>query len=214
MVTRRTRIRRAAREKARNEQAARNRIYEAEAALIKTGSTAAEVKFLATAIPVGTRCHIEGDDVPRHSKTETIDEERPIEWTLKGYEREGRTWTAHFAGTQMGFTSLDNIMNGSGGPPHWAVAYRLRLGGTRTKQAEAWARVAYRLPEEVRAVQLPRRRLWIWNWIGGGYNSCKARDRAEALEKAGEISATLKVNPSTLRECTQDELDAEDRAWA
>jgi hypothetical protein len=56
-------------------------------------------------------------------------------------------------------------------------------------------------------------KLYLWNWVGGGYNSCRARNRAEALEKAAEITAKLKVDESTLRECTRDELDAEEKRW-
>jgi len=61
-------------------------------------------------------------------------------------------------------------------------------------------------------------KLYLWNWIGGGYNSCRAASREEALEKGNAMTAKgpgihLKVDESTLRECTVDELRAEERRW-
>ena len=56
-------------------------------------------------------------------------------------------------------------------------------------------------------------KLYVWNWVGGGYNSCRAADRADAVAKAREITANLEVDESTLRECTVAELDAEEKRW-
>lgn len=67
----------------------------------------------------------------------------------------------------------------------------------------------------VREKKAPEPKLWIWNWIGLGYNSCRADSREEALVKAAQIAdgTNLKVDESTLRECTVDELRAEERRW-
>lgn len=61
----------------------------------------------------------------------------------------------------------------------------------------------------------PEPGLYLWNWVGGGYNSCRAASREEALEKAREIAGdtVLKVDESTLRECTMNEIRAEERRW-
>ena len=56
-------------------------------------------------------------------------------------------------------------------------------------------------------------KLFLWNWEGGiGYNSCRARTREEAIEKA-KAMCSLKPALSTLRECTRAELDAEEKRW-
>lgn len=56
--------------------------------------------------------------------------------------------------------------------------------------------------------------LYLWNWVGGGYNSCEAESREDALGKAKEIagSTILVVDESTLRESTREEINAEERA--
>lgn len=60
--------------------------------------------------------------------------------------------------------------------------------------------------------------LYVWNWVGGGYNSCRASSPEEALEKGNDLTRDgpgvhLKVNETTLRACTTEELDAEERRW-
>jgi len=55
-------------------------------------------------------------------------------------------------------------------------------------------------------------RLFLWNWIGGGYNSCRAEDREAAIKKAVKM-CSLNPNLNTLRECTQAELNAEEKRW-
>ena len=56
-------------------------------------------------------------------------------------------------------------------------------------------------------------KLFLWNWAGGGYNSCRARDRDEAVEVAQNFCVGLEPALHTLRECTQAELTAEDKRW-
>jgi hypothetical protein len=56
-------------------------------------------------------------------------------------------------------------------------------------------------------------KLFLWNWRGGGYNSCRAKDRDEAIEKAQVMASMLKPRLDTLRECTSAELAAEDKRW-
>lgn len=59
----------------------------------------------------------------------------------------------------------------------------------------------------------PKMKLYLWNWVGGGYNSCRAQDRSEALKKGNTMTSNLTVDESTLRECTVDELNAEEKRW-
>ncbi|MGH7174777.1 MAG: hypothetical protein ACREGR_00250 [Minisyncoccia bacterium] len=57
------------------------------------------------------------------------------------------------------------------------------------------------------------KKLWVWNWVGGGYNSTWAETKEEALAKAKEIgswTANLLVDEATLRESTEDE---ESKLW-
>ena len=63
--------------------------------------------------------------------------------------------------------------------------------------------------------------LYTWNWIGGGYNSCMARNRKEAISKAREMGkpgsarqVTLVPNLDTLRQVTAAEMVEIDRSWA
>lgn len=58
--------------------------------------------------------------------------------------------------------------------------------------------------------------LWIWNWIGGGYNSCLASSREEALKNAATIAGktTLRVDENTLRIGSNRELESINRSYA
>ena len=63
--------------------------------------------------------------------------------------------------------------------------------------------------------------LYTWNWIGGGYNSCMARNRKEAISKAREMGkskaarhVTLVPALETLRQVTAAEMVEIDRSWA
>lgn len=64
--------------------------------------------------------------------------------------------------------------------------------------------------------------IWTWDWVGGGYNSCMARSREEAIRKAREIgkptsggmSVTLVPNLHSLRQVSSQEMSAIDRSWA
>ena len=62
------------------------------------------------------------------------------------------------------------------------------------------------------ATDMKDTKLYLWNWVGGGYNSCRARNRDEAIKKA-QTMCSLVPALGTLRECTSEELRAEDRAW-
>ena len=55
--------------------------------------------------------------------------------------------------------------------------------------------------------------LYVWNWVGGGYNSCRASSPEEALEKANGITMKLTVDETTLRPCTWEEFLAEEKRW-
>lgn len=56
--------------------------------------------------------------------------------------------------------------------------------------------------------------LWIWRWTVGGYNSCTANTREEALAKAREMSSMLHVKLDSLHAGTYIELDKLDREFA
>ena len=59
------------------------------------------------------------------------------------------------------------------------------------------------------------KKLYIWNWTSGGYNSCRADNRQEALSKARAMETrVLKVDEPTLHEGTLDELNRLDRQYA
>jgi hypothetical protein len=51
-------------------------------------------------------------------------------------------------------------------------------------------------------------RLYTWNWLGGGYNSCTARTRAEAIQKAHAMTDRLMPDLKTLRIVTPEEMAA------
>lgn len=68
-----------------------------------------------------------------------------------------------------------------------------------------------------------KQKQWTWEWLGGGYNSCVAATKAEALQKArdmgkptpgGGMQITLIPNEWTLRSVTPEEMTAVDRHWA
>ena len=60
---------------------------------------------------------------------------------------------------------------------------------------------------------------WTWNWIKGGYNSCTASSREEALKIATDMGiprwggVTLAPDPSTLRAVSDSEMATIDRGW-
>lgn len=56
-------------------------------------------------------------------------------------------------------------------------------------------------------------KLFLWNWVGGGYNSCRAKDCNEALKKGNAMTTILTVDAGTLREATFDDVQAEDKRW-
>jgi hypothetical protein len=64
------------------------------------------------------------------------------------------------------------------------------------------------------------KQLWTWNWTSGGYNSCRADSRQEALsigQKMGmpkaAMTVTLVVDESTLKPVSSEEMAKIDRWW-
>jgi hypothetical protein len=59
-------------------------------------------------------------------------------------------------------------------------------------------------------------KLWIWNWQSGGYNSCQASTRDEAIEKANHMTrySILVLDVMSLHEGTYDELGKLDAKYA
>ena len=61
---------------------------------------------------------------------------------------------------------------------------------------------------------------YVWRWVGGGYNSCSASSKEEALEKAiamGRGTAhrwELRVDTETLHVAAEGEINALDREYA
>lgn len=56
--------------------------------------------------------------------------------------------------------------------------------------------------------------IWLWNWMGGGYNWCRVDTREEALEHARKLGGeTLKIDESTLRQVAYSEVDKEERQY-
>lgn len=56
--------------------------------------------------------------------------------------------------------------------------------------------------------------IWIWNWVGDGYNWTKAASKEEALDNAKKISSSLVVDEKTLRIGTMEDVKALDRRYA
>lgn len=57
------------------------------------------------------------------------------------------------------------------------------------------------------------RRLYIWEWVGGGWNACHACTRAEAIARAKEMG--LKIKPGSLHVGTNEEYGERLRSnWA
>ena len=65
----------------------------------------------------------------------------------------------------------------------------------------------------------PEMKLFLWHWVGGGYNSCRAKNITEARKIAKTMGAPsgirqgLKVERDSLREVTQDVVDDYDRRY-
>ena len=59
-------------------------------------------------------------------------------------------------------------------------------------------------------------KIWIWNWVNGGYNYCNAFSKEEALQKAKEMTSTnnLKVLEESLHEGTWTELENIEKQYA
>ena len=60
-------------------------------------------------------------------------------------------------------------------------------------------------------------KLFMWDWVGGGYNSCRAKDADEALQKAREMGKgsedRIELVPCNIRETTGQGLSARDECW-
>lgn len=91
--------------------------------------------------------------------------------------------------------------------------YRAPLQQVRNTFGPAWLNT-FQFP--------PEKTFWTWNWEGGGYNSCIASSREEALAKAiekgkpvhGGMKSALVPVESTLRSVSAEEMAAIDRSWA
>lgn len=59
-------------------------------------------------------------------------------------------------------------------------------------------------------------KLWAWNWSPDGYNSCVANNRGDALKIATAMAARTRLNldESSLREVSDEEMEALDRRYA
>jgi len=60
------------------------------------------------------------------------------------------------------------------------------------------------------------KKLWLWEWVGGGYGYCEAVDRDAALAEAKKRAAwraDLKVDEATLRETDKAEVEARWKGW-
>lgn len=62
---------------------------------------------------------------------------------------------------------------------------------------------------------MPGTQLWIWNWISGGYNSCRAETRTDAIAQSKVIAGKtiLVINEDTLHVGTPEELQQLDAAY-
>ena len=56
------------------------------------------------------------------------------------------------------------------------------------------------------------KQLWAWHWVGGGYNSCRAKNRDEAIKKARSM-CSLVPNLDTLRPMSTEEFRALERSY-
>jgi hypothetical protein len=76
-----------------------------------------------------------------------------------------------------------------------------------------------------RSTETSADKLWTWNWVEGGYNSCLAPNRDVALRKAMEVGAPhpmddgkmtmgLHVNEATIRVVTAKEMREIDAQYA
>jgi len=84
--------------------------------------------------------------------------------------------------------------------------------------------LSYTFPDRVKEGSVARysgMKTYIWYWVGGGYNSCPAASKAEALQKAQEMGAPhpsgfrgLTVAAGTLHVAKRGELEAIDREYA
>ena len=57
------------------------------------------------------------------------------------------------------------------------------------------------------------KKLWIWFWNEGGYNSCQAESKEEALRLGNKMAKSLSVNESSLHEGTWEELNKLDKQY-
>ncbi len=64
-------------------------------------------------------------------------------------------------------------------------------------------------------------KIWTWNWVGGGYNSCLAKSRDEAVKLAIELGTpkwegrvVLVPDLKTFKAVTPAEMNEIDRHWA
>ena len=63
----------------------------------------------------------------------------------------------------------------------------------KSKQARAFQRTASRMLASLRR-NSGTPQLWVWNWVGGGYNSAHAISKADALSIATKMGAPRSFN--------------------
>ncbi len=60
-----------------------------------------------------------------------------------------------------------------------------------------------------------QQKLWVWDWVCGGYNSCYAETAEEAQRYAEDLGneGGVALVPANLRQTTDAELAKLDRLW-
>ncbi len=64
-----------------------------------------------------------------------------------------------------------------------------------------------------------KEKTWLFNWVGGGYNTVTAKTRKTALKRAIEFGkrdpprVSLVPNEKTLRVASYEDIEAENKAW-
>jgi hypothetical protein len=49
------------------------------------------------------------------------------------------------------------------------------------------------------STETPRKKLYTWNWVGGGYNQCYAHSKREARKTGNAISPNLTISETSFR---------------
>lgn len=57
------------------------------------------------------------------------------------------------------------------------------------------------------------KQLWMFNWVGGGFNTVRASSREEAIAKGNKMFPGYRVDPKSVGRPTAGELEAIYRAY-